>query len=260
MTENLTMLVIDSDKEYAQALSHYAKHSNLFLDADYAVNGKEALELTALIKPNVIVMDFLIPGLDAISFLRMLKNKSEYKNTLIIINSYTMTAAMLTTASEYGADYFTIKPQTPSELCRTISDLISSPTDTSTPLPASEEDGIDLKITRLLHYMGVPAHLNGYAYIRSSIKLAIGDITAINPITRNLYPLLAKKYNKTPGSIERSIRHAIKVSWERGNKKIIHDIFGYSPDSQYFACPTNSEYIAMTADDLKMRIKHNIAI
>lgn len=260
MAENLTMLIIDSDRQYAKNLTDYAKSDSSFLDADYALNGNDGLELAELIKPDVIVMDFLIPGLDAIGFLRMLKSKTELKKPFIIINSYTITSAMLAVAAEQGADYFMMKPQPPSELCRTIAELVCASVKPKTPINKREDDTLDLKITKLLHCMGVPAHLNGYSYIRSSIKIAMKDISAINPITRNLYPQLAKKYNKTPSSIERSIRHAIKVSWERGNKKVIHDIFGYSQDSQYYGCPTNSEYIAMAADDLKMRIKHNIAI
>ncbi len=260
MDNNITLLVIDADKAYAKNLAQYAKTHPAFLDAEYASNGRDGFELTKLIKPDVIIMDFLIPELDAIGFLRLIENTPTIKKPFIVINLLTMTSTMLSTASEHGADYFMIKPQPPREVCDTISDLIITPPLQKISVRGKENDSLDMKITRFLHCMGVPAHLNGYSYIRSSIKIAINDISAINPITRRLYPELAREYNKTPSCIERSIRHAIKVSWERGNKKVIHDIFGYSPDSQYLGCPTNSEYIAMAADDLKMRIKHDIAI
>lgn len=260
MNSNITLLVIDSDKNYAKTLAEYAKNHPLFLDASYASDGAQGLEMAKLIKPDVIIMDFLISEIDAIGFMRILNRTPDLKKPFIIINSHTMTAVMLKTASQLGADYFMIKPQRPVEICNTVSDLISSKEEVPSLRQPTESDILDQKITQFMHCMGIPAHLDGYSYIRSSLKLAIEDIGEVNPITRKLYPKLAREYNKTPGSIERSIRHAIKVSWSRGNKKIIHDVFGYSADTSSQSCPTNSEYIAMAADDLKMRLKHDIPV
>lgn len=259
MDNGITVLVIDSDINYAKELTSYIKGRDEFLDAVYVTDGNDGYKMMRIIKPDVVMIDFLVSGLDAVGFLRLLHKEPMENKPLIIIDSVAMLSSMLNAASEHGADYFMVKPQPYSEVCNTIVDLLNSESVREAPV-IEKEESLDVKITRFLHYMGVPAHLNGYTYIRTSLKEAIEDLSSVIPITRKLYPALARKYNKTPECIERSIRHAIKVSWERGNKKIIHDIFGYSADTTYLGCPTNSEYIAMVADDLRLRIKHDIAI
>ena len=260
MTQNLSLLIIDADEDYARGLRDCAREHELFLSAEYVLNGKDGFELTRIINPDVVIIDFLVPKLDAIGYLRLLNSSNIKKKPVVIINSLTMLSAMLTAASEQGADYFMIKPQPYGEVLNTVLDLSGTKKAPAALQTGRPTDELDIQITRFLHCMGVPAHLSGYNYIRSSIKLAISDINVLTPITRRLYPELARKYNTTSSCVERAIRHAIKVSWDRGNKKVITDIFGYSPDTPYTGCPTNSEYLAMAADDLKLRIKHNMAI
>lgn len=259
MKDKITLLVIDSDLNYAKGIVECAKSHPAFLDAVYACTGTNGLSMIELIKPTVVIINFLLPELDAIGILRQLRNTDYNARPFIIVVSQALTSAMMNTATEYGADYLMVKPQPAIEVCNTITDLINS-TSTLTMPSDTTETGNDLKITQLLHCMGIPAHLNGYKYIRSALKSAISDISSLYPITQRLYPQLGEEYNKTPQSIERSIRHAIKVSWERGNKKVLHDIFGVSPDNMYRNYPTNSEYIAMLADDLRLRLKHNMSI
>lgn len=259
MDKRITALVIDSDVNYSRELTAYIKSRDEFLDAEYATNGNTGYQMMRAIKPDVIIMDFLVAGLDAIGFLRMLKGETQVPRPAVIINSVAMLSSMVNTATEYGADYIMAKPQPCSEVCNTVIDLMEGGAVHSTPDVCTDES-TEVRISRFLHYMGVPAHLNGYKYIRSALKQGVDDLGSIIPITRKLYPALAKEYNKSPECIERAIRHAIKVSWERGNKKIIHDIFGYSADTSYYGCPTNSEYIAMIADDLRMRMKYDMDI
>lgn len=259
MRKEITVLVVDSDVRYAKELTAYMKERAEILDAVYSTNGNDGYRLTRAMNPDVVIIDFLVSGLDAVGFLRLLQKEPMPSKPVVIVNSSAMLSSMLCAASEYGADYFMTKPQPYSEICNTVIDLVNAGTRREF-VKEENDDSLDIKITRFLHYMGVPAHLNGYKYIRSSLKRAVADLSSVIPITRKLYPDLAAEYNKTPECIERSIRHAIKVSWERGNKKIIHDIFGYSADNTYFGCPTNSEYIAMVADDLRLRIKHDISI
>ena len=258
MDKKITLLIIDKDKEYAQILSETAKNHPAFLDAFYICDGSAAFDTLELIKPDFVITELLVPGFDVMGFLRHLKTDRIKTKPFVIINTLTITESMIKSAGNHGADYFMIKPQPYVEICDTISELAE---EKNTPLPLVDNgDNIDVKITRFLHCMGIPAHLNGYNYIRFSLKLVIDDINILNPITKRLYPTIAKKYDKSPQCIERSIRHAIKVSWSRGNKKIIYDIFGISPENNCHGYPTNSEYIAMLADDLRIRLKHNIAI
>ncbi len=259
MNDKITLLVIDHDTSYAKSIVDFAKSHSAYLDASYATTGIDGIDMMENIKPTAAIINFLLPGLDAIGILRKLKSLNKNIKPFIVIAATAMTSAMISAATEYGADYFMIKPQPPNEICNTIADLLTTSCNT---LKASDSqtENIDIKISRFLHTLGIPAHLNGYSYIRSALKLAIDDISVISPITQRLYPLIADEYSKTAESIERSIRHAIKVSWERGNKKVLHDIFGVTPDNLYYSYPTNSEYIAMLADDLRLRLKHNIAI
>lgn len=261
MENKITLLVIDSDKKYTTEITDYAKNKREFLDVEYAQNGLDGLELTKIIKPSAVVIDFFVPQLDAIAYLRHINNiYSEKDRPLVLIYSSVTSSQMQSIALSYKANYFMTKPQPPSEICNTIIDLLSSENSSRSKTVPREADNIDVSISRFIHCMGIPAHLNGYNYIREALKLAMDDINVLNPITRKLYPIIAQKFNKTPYCVERAIRHAIKVSWTRGNKKVIYDIFGYNSDSNYLCCPTNSEYIAMLADDLRLRLKHNIAI
>ena len=257
MKEKITLLVIDQDTNYAKEIVECAKSHPAFLEAVYSSSGYEGIEAIKSINPSVIIIDFLLPGIDAIGILRQMQNIHTDTKPFIIISANTMTAAMTNAATEHGADYFMIKPQLPEEICNTISDLANIPTCNTR---SDTQESNDIKVTRFLHYLGIPAHLCGYEYIRTSLLLAINDISILSPITLKLYPYLGMKYNKSPQSVERSIRHAIKVSWGRGNKKVLYDVFGVTPDNLYQFYPTNSEYIAMVADDLRLKFKHNIAI
>lgn len=257
MNDKITLLVVDSDAGYASSIVDCAKLNPAFFDAAYSTTGTDGLAMIEDIKPTAAIINFLLPELDAIGILRKLRTLNRAVKPFIIVAAQTMTDSMLSMATEYGADYFIVKPQPPDEICNTIVDLLNTP---HTEQPISLDEDIEIYISRFLHYMGIPAHLNGYEYIRTALHLAIDDISIISPITQKLYPKLSEIYHKSAQSIERSIRHAISVSWDRGNRKIIYDIFGVTPDGAYDNHPTNSEYIAMLADDLRLRLKHGIPL
>ncbi|MBQ3425955.1 MAG: sporulation transcription factor Spo0A [Clostridia bacterium] len=247
-----TLLVIDPDKNYASSLSQYAKKSGLFYEASYSLNGEEGYNLISIIKPDVIILDALIPVLDGIGILRRLYNEGTEKRPLIIINTSSSLPGLLSAASKYGADYFMIKPQTYENICITACDLLKG-IKNSISVPEKKTD-IEGNITVFLKSLGMPAHLDGYKYMRSALLFTLNDPDMISPITKRLYPALAEKYNTTKSCIERAIRHAIEVSWRRGNKKIISDIFGYDRDN-LISRPTNAEYIAMTTDEIRMILR-----
>lgn len=249
---NYTLLIIDPDKNYAASLAEHAKKSGLFYEASYSLNGEEGYRLISILKPDVIILEALIPVLDGIGILRRLYNNKLNKNPVIIINTSTRLPGLLSAASRYGADYIMIKPQTYENICITAHDLLKGII-ASVPAPEKKTD-IEGHITVFLKSLGMPAHLDGYKYIRSALLYTIKDPGMISPITKRLYPALAEKYNTTKSCIERAMRHAIEVSWQRGNKKIISDIFGYDRDS-LISRPTNAEYIAMTSDEMRLMLK-----
>lgn len=254
MNKKISLLIIDSDEMYAKEFVETAMGHIDYEYAEYVTDGAEGYERMKLIRPDVVVIDFLVAGMDAIGFLRKLNGDSNIKRPRVMISSQAMVGNMVQLAATLGVEYFIKKPLTPPVACETVAYAMDTP---APERKAAEIDDIDEKITQFIHCMGVPAHLDGHMYIRSALKIAIEDISIISPITKRLYPDLAKMYKKSPSSIERSIRHAISVSWSRGNQKLIREVFGYSAES-CVGCPTNSEYIAMIADDLRLRIKHDM--
>jgi two-component system response regulator (stage 0 sporulation protein A) len=152
-----------------------------------------------------------------------------------------------------------VKPQMPKSICDTVIDLLSAG-NTKQENVYNSQYSLEERVSGFLRHLGIPAHLNGYKYIRSAIIHTTNDISELTPITQKLYPRLAREFQTSSCSVERSIRHAIGVSWKRGNKKLLSDVFGYSPDTTGTRQPTNSEYIAMAADDFRLRLKHETAL
>ena len=259
MDNRKSMLVIDDDEAYAAGLTSYARLCGGFLDVSYALNGEEGFRMFQLLNPDIVILDAVMPKLDGIGFLRKLKNHK--KKPVIIMNSHSQLTSLLRAASEYGIDYFMIKPQSYQEICRTVQDftVATDVTDVSDDTsPDDKADELEKNVTLFLRKLGIPAHLDGYRYIRSAIMMTTGDLSLLSPITKKLYPMLADAYKTNKCCVERAMRHAIGVSWKRGNKKLLNDIFGYSPDISAMQRPTNSEYLAMTVDDFRLRLKHGM--
>ena len=254
MNKNYIMLIIDPDKKYSSELADYAKKSGFFFEASYSLNGEDGYNSVFLLKPDIIILDAIVPVLDGISLLRKINTEYTEKKPIIIMNTYTRIPGMITAATRYGVDYFMVKPQTYENICTTAQEMLNGIVDTAAQPQKEGAVNIENEISFFLKSLGLPAHLDGYKYIRSALLYTINDPGIISPITKKLYPTLAEKYNTTKSCIERAIRHAIEVSWQRGNKKLISDIFGYCRDS-IISRPTNAEYIAMTADDMRIRLK-----
>ena len=259
MNTNLSILIADDDENYAKSLASYLKSCNNISDVNYALDGEEAIELTRILHPDAVILDILMPLLDGIGFLRRLSEMHMDKKPFVIINSISNSSEILKTASGYGANYFMLKPQPSKCIYDTIMDFLFDNASANHTSTENDDDySLEEQVSIFLRHLGIPAHLSGYRYIRSAIVYAINDMDSINPITQKLYPALARKYNTNPSCIERAIRHAIGVSWTRGNKKLLTEVFGYSSDTAGTRHPTNAEYIAMAADDFRIRIKYKV--
>lgn len=257
MKNQISVLVVDDDEKYAKELVSYMKTCGDFLDAEYALDGEEALGVALITRPDAIVLDAVMPRLDGIGFLRKLSAAELDKKPVIVMNSASQMSSMLNTAIHYGVDYFMVKPQSCADICDTIVDLFSSDKEAKlSEYKRQEEMTLEENVTNFLRCLGMPAHLSGYRYIRSALIRTTHDISLLNPITQKLYPIIAEEFNTTYSCVERAMRHAIGVSWKRGNKKLLNDIFGYGPDTSGMRQPTNSEYIAMAADDFRLRLKY----
>ena len=256
MNSKLQILVADDDEAYAKELCACINTQDGFTAAGYALNGAEALELTQLIRPDAVILDLLMPVLDGIGFLRRLEVSDNRKKPIIIMMSHSSMPKIITSAISNGADYFMVKPQSCRVICDTIKDLRAAAAVIS-PAEAIHEDKLTIEnhVSRFIRNLGIPAHLDGYKYIRDAIMLATADMSILTPITKKLYPMIAERYGTTMRCVERAIRHAISVSWLRGSRNMFNDIFGYSADDSARR-PTNSEYIAMAADDFRLRCKY----
>ena len=183
--------------------------------------------------PDVVVMDAFMVKLDAIGVMRSIKRQNQKQPICIVLKPYDVT-----------------------QLCETVSLLSKKRTDRMISGPITfDEFGIELKVTQILHEIGVPAHIKGYHYLRDSIMMAVEQPAIINAVTKQLYPAVAKKYETTSSRVERAIRHAIEVAWDRGNVDVLNSYFGYTIQNDR-GKPTNSEFIAMISDRLRLQIKN----
>ncbi|MBR2590927.1 MAG: sporulation transcription factor Spo0A [Clostridia bacterium] len=201
--------------------------------------------------PDVLIMDAFMAGMDAIGVLKKLKSEKEFKQPTVIVLSSAHSDKLSAQILAAGADYYFIKPIDYAVLSQRISQLVAWHADA--PGGAQGRD-LEVMISEVLHQIGVPAHIKGYAYLRYSIILCTTDNSMLGSITKILYPTVAKKFHTTPSRVERAIRHAIEVAWDRGDVDVLMSYFGYTIQSDR-GKPTNSEFIAMISDKLRLEMK-----
>lgn len=211
-------------------------------------DGAEALQLLGQYRPDLAVMDVVLPGLDGLGVLRQMK--AQGGTTRAVMVSAFCSDAVVGEAMSLGACYFLPKPFEPEALLDRMHSVFQQP---ATP----EQHAAVLKnlVTSVIHEIGVPAHIKGYQYLREAIIIAVNDMEVINAVTKVLYPAVAKRFGTTPSRVERAIRHAIEVAWDRGDLETLQKYFGYTV-SNAKGKPTNSEFIAMIADRLVLEMKN----
>lgn len=226
---------------------------------DEATNGEDAQNLLTRTHPDVLIADIWLSKLDGLSLVRNIKAGSDV-SPVIIMTSPISNQNIFVQSIEAGADLCLIKPINTASLVRNIEDLLkkkksaASPEFYSAQLRANETPDIEAQVTRIIHQIGVPAHIKGYQYLRTAILLTVNDSDIINSVTKVLYPSVAKKYSTTTSRVERAIRHAIEVAWDRGDVDTLNSYFGYTIQNNR-GKPTNSEFIAMIADNLRLKYK-----
>ena len=212
-------------------------------------DGQQLLELTERLCPDVVVMDLVLEGMDGLEALQRLGGLERRPRVLVLSGFARGSVAEL--AAEAGADYYMRKPcrlPAVAERVRQLADLRETEED-------GEEDQarkLENVVTSIIHEIGVPAHIKGYQYLREAIIIAVGDMDVINAVTKILYPEVAKRFGTTASRVERAIRHAIEVAWDRGDLETLQKYFGYTV-SNAKGKPTNSEFIAMIADRLQLQ-------
>ncbi len=225
-----------------------------------ASNGEEALSRIARNHPDIILMDVWLSKMDGIGVLRSVRNMdfSPDHTPSVIMMSTVSSENIFVQATNAGAEMCLLKPIHMGSLCAHIEEIATKRADaTIERIPAKEGDktpDIETQVTKIIHQIGVPAHIKGYQYLRTAILMTVQDSDIINSVTKVLYPCVAKKYATTTSRVERAIRHAIEVAWDRGDVDTLNSYFGYTIQNNR-GKPTNSEFIAMIADNLRLRYK-----
>ena len=229
-----------------------------------AINGEDALSRITHGHPDVVIIDIWLSKLDGLSVVRSAKNLSygNDKPPVIIMTSPISNQNIFVQALQAGADLCLIKPINQSNLIEYVDGMLKSRANKVAGTQSNINDkpqsdltpDIEAQVTRIIHQIGVPAHIKGYQYLRTAILLTVKDSDIINSVTKVLYPSVAKKYQTTTSRVERAIRHAIEVAWDRGDVDTLNSYFGYTIQNNR-GKPTNSEFIAMIADNLRLKYK-----
>lgn len=258
MQQTINVVIIDDNQATVCELSDYLKAQPDIKVLSCANDGAEGIELIKMLRPDVVILDMIMPKMDGIRLLRQLKREG-LTDSKIIMYSVSSAVRYMQTAEELGVNYYLLKPQS----CEYIADVIRDVCDTDVPEPspsyraASEvthkpRQDLETCVTECIHELGVPAHIKGYQYIRTAIMMVIENMDLLNYITKQLYPSIAKQYATTPSRVERAIRHSIEVAWIRGKPETMNEIFGYTVHTGK-GKPTNSEFIAMVADRIRLQ-------
>lgn len=256
MLSNISVLIADDNVEFSRELSEFLKAKHDIDVVATAHDGVEAFELALETKPEVIILDMVMPRLDGLGVLRRLKSSDLAKKPKVAVFSVAATDRNIEMAISSGADCFLSKPQpfeSVYEIIKSIGGVKTASGGVAVKSPAEEID-LESVVTNCIHELGVPAHIKGYHYIRTAIMMVVDDMDMLNYITKRLYPTIAKAYGTTSSRVERAIRHSIEVAWARGKHETMNDIFGYTIDTGK-GKPTNSEFIAMVADRIRLQTK-----
>lgn len=241
--------------------SSFARHfENVMQNYGFEVhripkNGQTVLDALQSEQPAVLVMDAILASVDALGVLEEMQTLSLLKKPLVMILSAVDNQRFQNEVLSAGADYYFLKPFDVSVIAQRIQLLLGCK-DPIRQQSAAIANGSDLEVlvSEIMHQIGVPAHIKGYSYLREAIILSIQDSEMMNSVTKVLYPTVAKRFSTTSSRVERAIRHAIEVAWDRGDVDVLSAYFGYTIQNSR-GKPTNSEFIAMISDKLRLQLK-----
>jgi len=243
------ILIADQSKDFCSLLSMALAAEKSLEIVGTASDGQEVLSMAAQLKPDILLTDLVLTKLDGLEVLRRLPNICASCQVIVLSGFYN--SKVVSECSNLGVSYFLPKPCEMPVLLDRIRLLRSPVTHSAAPVCVGDADLI-ATVTDIIHEIGVPAHIKGYQYLREAIILTIKDMDKINAVTKILYPEVARTFDTTPSRVERAIRHAIEVAWDRGDVEVLQKFFGYTV-SGIKGKPTNSEFIAMIADHLSLK-------
>lgn len=254
MEKQIKLLITEENADFGSQLEEGLKNYGI-QTIRVSKDGIKLLEAIELNKPDAVLMDVFMPRMDAEGIMGALSKQNTHPHFMVML-SYD-SPMLQKELIQLGAQACFLKPVTVKEIAEKTAQVCSS--GNLIPLKSKSSfsyagDGLKIQITEILHEIGVPAHIKGYHYLRTAIMLSVENPEIINAVTKQLYPTVAKQYETTSSRVERAIRHAIEVAWDRGDVDVLNSYFGYTIHNGR-GKPTNSEFIAMIADKLRLNLK-----
>ena len=252
MDKRTTVFIADSNEEFCANIAAALSLAEGFQVVGMTGDGEQAIRQIQQLKPDVLVLDLMLAKKDGIAVLKAAATME--KRPITLATSGFITDYVASTAAGLGARYLMLKPCDTSALIERLEEIRGGENLRQSSARRSGKTSIENLVTGIIHEIGVPAHIKGYQYLREAIIIAVNDMDVINAITKVLYPQVAKTFQTTPSRVERAIRHAIEVAWDRGDLDTLQRFFGYTV-SNTKGKPTNSEFIALIADKLQLQLK-----
>lgn len=254
MEQKIRVLLADGDKEFCGLLEEaFAENDNIEVVA-VTSTGRETLQIAETTPFDLLLIDLMLPEIDGLSVIQTLGERGK-RVGVFVISAFAGTEAA-TECTKLGVSHFLRKPLDIGTLMARIMqwNLTRGALNRGGTVPAGDEIALEVRVTEVIHQVGVPAHIKGYQYLREAIMMAVKDMESVGAITKILYPAIAKRFKTTSSRVERAIRHAIEVAWDRGDLETLQSYFGYTV-SGLKGKPTNSEFISMIADRLRLEMK-----
>lgn len=248
--EKINIAIADDNRQLADMMVEYLNLQPNMEVVAVVHNGKECIEMLKKQKVDILLLDNIMPFLDGIGVLDAIKGEEDLKNVRVIMLSAFGQDTLMSQAAQNGASYFIMKPFELDRLALQIGHIMEEKT--------AEPEVKDDPVTAVIKEIGIPAHINGYIYLKEAVHLVLEDPNIIHKVTKSLYPGIAERFDTTSTRVERSIRHAIELVWNRGDIKSIAQTFGYS--EEYLKNrPANSEFIAMLYETVKRNMENENA-
>ncbi|MBE6980140.1 MAG: sporulation transcription factor Spo0A [Ruminococcaceae bacterium] len=251
MEHATSIFIADSTEEFCSSLIAQLQRVGGFQIAGTANDGEQAIRMITEKKPDILVLDLMLSKQDGISVLKAI-DRMERKPITLATSGF-VTEYVANAAANLGVRYLMLKPCDMTAVAERLEEIRGGE-NLRMPVRRTDKTSIETMVTGIIHEIGVPAHIKGYQYLREAIIIAVNDMDVINAITKVLYPQVAKTFQTTPSRVERAIRHAIEVAWDRGDLDTLQRFFGYTV-SNTKGKPTNSEFIALIADKLQLQLK-----
>lgn len=255
MDKQIKVLLADTGEQFGKPYAQVMRGKGLQVEL-VPKDGRQLLDTILRESPDVVIMDVFLPRLDAIGVMREVFNRRQSGRPHFMVMSSFDNADLEYEMMRAGAEYYFLKPFDAEDMSeRIISMCQTRDIPRIDRMQSNDKTGtLEIRVTDIIHQIGVPAHIKGYQYLRDAIMMAIEDESIINAVTKRLYPSVAKKHMTTSSRVERAIRHAIEVAWDRGDVDVLNSYFGYTIHNGR-GKPTNSEFIAMISDKFRLQLK-----